>query len=77
MSDTAFDLEALLDMSVNFVPMLIIVFFSAYFLLYNPFNWGPAYAIFTQLLLLVPFVFVGALTIIARKVIAEAESERQ
>jgi predicted membrane metal-binding protein len=77
MGDTAFDIESLLNISVNFVPMFIILFFSVYFLLYVPFDQAPAYVIATQVLLFVPFVFAGAITVIARKVIADASSEHQ
>jgi uncharacterized membrane protein YjjP (DUF1212 family) len=76
MSDTAFDIESLLDISVNFVSMAIILFFSVYFVLFDPFAWAPAYTIATQVLLLVPFVFTAAITIIARKAIAEASGEK-
>lgn len=75
MSETAFDIESLLDISVNFVSMSIILFFSVFFLLFNPFDWAPAYSIATQVLLLVPFVFTGGVTIIARKAISESSGE--
>jgi uncharacterized membrane protein YjjP (DUF1212 family) len=75
MSETAFDIESLLDISVNFVSMAIILFFSVFFFLFNPFGWAPAYSIATQVLLLVPFVFTAGITIIARKAIAEASGE--
>ena len=75
MSDSAFDIESLLDISVNFVSMAIILFFSVFFFLFNPFGWVPAYTIATQVLLIVPFVFTGAITVIARKAIAESSDE--
>lgn len=75
MSDTAFDIESLLDISVNFVSMAIILFFSVFFLLFTPFNQAPVYTIATQVLLLVPFVVTAAITIIARKAIAESSGE--
>lgn len=77
MSETAFDIESLFDISVNFVSMFIILFFSVFFILYDPFGLEPAYFIATQVLLLVPFVFTGAITIITRKAIAEAPGDEQ
>jgi hypothetical protein len=73
MSDTAFDIESLFDIAVNFVSLSIILFFSVFFLVYNPFDQNLVYTIATQGLLVVPFVFTLAITIIARKTIAEAE----
>ena len=77
MGDTAFDIESLLDISVNFVSMFILLFFSVFFLLYVPFDRAPVYVIATQVLIFVPFLFTGAITVIARKVIADASSEHQ
>jgi hypothetical protein len=40
MSDTTFDRETLLDLSVNVVPLAIILFFAALIVVFDPFSEG-------------------------------------
>ena len=69
MSDPVFDRETLLDITVNLIPMGILLFFIVLFFLVNP--WPPNLFIFAvaHALTIIPFVGLGILTYIAAKYI--------
>lgn len=65
MADSVFDRETLLDISVNIVPLVIILFFVGLFLVTSP--WPPDLLIeaVTIGLHVIPFVLLALLTYIA------------
>lgn len=76
-TDRIFDRETLLDLTVNFIPLGIILFFLVLFPLYNYFvNPFGTDIVATTLMIglhVVPFVALAILTYFAGKVITEAE----
>ena len=77
MSERVFDRETLLDLTVNVIPLGIILFFVPVFLIITP--WRPDF--FTQLismaLLVVPFVALAMLTYFSGRAIAQAEEAQE
>lgn len=69
MADSVFDRETLLDVSVNVVPMVIILFFAAFLLLFSPFPDDPFAQVVAIGLHVVPFVLLGLLTYVSATVI--------
>lgn len=65
MADSVFDRETLLDISVNIVPMLIILFFTALLVFASPFAPNPFYDVIALGLHVVPFVLLGLLTYVS------------
>ena len=57
--------ETMLDLFVNAVPLVILLFFSALFLAVNPWGWDPAVVGMTHFLMLLPFVLLAALSYVA------------
>lgn len=72
MSDRVLDRETLLDLVVNIIPMGIILFFIALFLLYNPFGHSPVALVLSQLLLVVPFLVLAVITYVSGRIISES-----
>ncbi|WP_049972367.1 DUF6684 family protein [Haladaptatus cibarius] len=64
-SDVVFDRETLLDISVNIVPMVILLFFIVLFALWTPWSGEPLIFVMSHLLTIIPFVLLGLLTWIA------------
>lgn len=73
MSDTTFDRETLLDLSVNIVPLAIILFFAVLIVVFDPFGSDIVAVALAQLLHIVPFVVLAVVTYISGRIIAEAE----
>jgi len=66
----------LLDISVNVVPILIIVFFVVLFLVINPWGYDPWMLAVSHGLMVIPIVGTAYLTYIAAGVITRDERER-
>ncbi|GAA0235443.1 DUF6684 family protein [Haladaptatus pallidirubidus] len=64
-SDPIFDRETLLDISVNLVPMFILLFFIVLFAVWTPWEGQPLIFAMSHLLTIIPFVLLGLLTWIA------------
>ncbi|WP_435077717.1 DUF6684 family protein [Halococcus sp. AFM35] len=73
MSDTTFDRETLLDLSVNIVPLAIILFFAVLLVVFDPFGSDIVAMGLAQLLHVVPFVVLAVVTYVSGRIIAEAE----
>lgn len=72
-----FDKDTLLDLTVNFVPLGIILFFIVYVLVIDPWNMAtdPLIMVVTLGLHVVPFVALAVLTYLSGKAIAGSEKE--
>ncbi|WP_254543692.1 DUF6684 family protein [Halomarina pelagica] len=77
MASDVFDRETLLDLSVNIIPLFIIVFFVGVFLVLAPFGYSPVDTTIQMGLLVAPFLALAILTYYAGKAIAEAEGETE
>jgi hypothetical protein len=73
MATKVFDRETLLDLTVNFIPLFIILFFIVGYVVYNPFQFGSVGRILQYVLLVAPFVLLALLTYLSGKAIATAE----
>lgn len=73
MAARIFDKETLLDLSVNIIPLVIILFFIVTLPLFNVWGWEPMVSIVTIGLHVVPFVALAVLTYVAGKVIVSDE----
>lgn len=71
----AFDRDTLLDLTVNVIPLGIILFFILAFALVNPFGWDSVYSTIQYGLMGGMFVLLTILTYYAGKTISEAEKE--
>lgn len=69
-----FTREHLLNVSVNLVPMAIVLFFVVAFLVVAPWGYGPLATGLLVVLHAVPFVLLGILTYVAARLI-EVEPE--
>jgi len=69
MADSVFDRETLLDISVNIIPMVILLFFTLFLLLLSPFPDDPFAQVIAIGLHVVPFVLLGLLTYVAATVV--------
>jgi hypothetical protein len=72
-TDRIFDRETLLDLTVNIIPLGIILFFVVLFLVFRPFGTDPVATVISMGLLVIPFAALAILTYFAGKVITEAE----
>jgi hypothetical protein len=73
MAIKVFDRDTLLDLTVNFVPLFILLFFLVGYVAYNPFGIDSVGRVLQVALLLTPFVLLGILTYLSGKAIATAE----
>jgi len=73
MSTKVFDRDTLLDLTVNFIPLFIILFFIVGYVVYNPFGVDSVARILQYALLITPFVLLALLTYLSGKAIATAE----
>ena len=70
--------ETVIDLTVNIVPLVIILFFIGLFLLADPFWVGDGdllTTVMSHVLLVVPFVLLAALTYVAGRRVQRAEEE--
>ena len=72
-TERIFDRETLLDLTVNFIPLGIILFFIVLFLMFRPFGTDLVATVISMGLLVIPFAALAILTYFAGKVITEAE----
>jgi hypothetical protein len=73
MSDSVFDRETLLDLSVNAVPLAITLFFAVLLVVFDPFGSDIVAVALAELLHVVPFVVLAVVTYVSGRIIAEAE----
>lgn len=73
MATKVFDRDTLLDLTVNFIPLFIILFFIVGYVVYNPFGVDSVARILQYVLLLAFFVLLALLTYLSGKAIATAE----
>ena len=73
MSERTFDRETLLDLTVNVIPLGIILFFVALFLVIRPWEQNLFVTAVSMGLLVVPFVGLAVLTYFSGRAIAGAE----
>jgi hypothetical protein len=72
-TDRIFDRETMLDLTVNIIPLGIILFFVVLFLVFRPFGTDLVAMVISMGLLIIPFAALAVLTYFAGKVITEAE----
>lgn len=75
MSPRTFDRETLLDLTVNAVPLGIMVFFILAFAVFNPFGWDPIVSTLQFAIMGLTTLLLAMLTYYAGKAISEAEAE--
>jgi hypothetical protein len=72
---TPFDRETMLDLTVNVIPLGIMLFFIVAFVVDNPFGSGLLIRTLQFGIVVVTFVLLAILTYYAGKAISEAETE--
>jgi hypothetical protein len=77
MARTVFDRETLLDLTVNIIPLGILLFFVVLYTVYTPFGWDPVITTLMYGLHVVPFVGLAVLTYFAGRAISRAEGEAE
>ncbi|UPM43764.1 DUF6684 family protein [Halocatena salina] len=75
MASSVFDRETLLDLSVNIIPLGIILFFIAVFVALPGFEYDPFITTIQMSLLVIPFIGLAVLTYVSGKAITKAEQE--
>ncbi|MFD1512281.1 DUF6684 family protein [Halomarina rubra] len=75
MAPDVFDRETLLDLSVNVIPLFIILFFVGVFAVLPQFGYSLVPTLIQMALLIVPFVGLAILTYYSGKAIATSEAE--
>jgi flagellar biosynthesis/type III secretory pathway M-ring protein FliF/YscJ len=75
MSERTFDRETILDLTVNVIPLGIILFFAVVFLLVRPWEQNLFISLISMGLLVVPFIGLALLTFVSGRAIAQAEGE--
>jgi energy-coupling factor transporter transmembrane protein EcfT len=75
MLPSTFDRETLLDLTVNIIPLGIVLFFVLAFALVNPFGWDGVFSTIQFALLVIPAILLTVLTYYAGKAISTAEEE--
>jgi|AntDeeMetagen134_2_1112570.scaffolds.fasta_scaffold09768_1 hypothetical protein len=73
MTERTFDRETLLDLTVNVIPLGIILFFVVLFLVVRPWEQNLFLTAVSMALLVVPFVALALLTYFSGRAIAGAE----
>ena len=77
MSSKTFDRETLLDLTVNGIPLGIMVFFIVAYVFVNPFGWDNVVSTLQFAIIIVTAVLLSILTYFAGKAISEAEAEME
>lgn len=75
MSKYGLDRQTVLDISVNIIPLFILIFFFALFIVYDPFLWKPFPVGVSLILIIIPFVLLALLTYVAGRTIQESEKQ--
>ncbi|WP_128478518.1 DUF6684 family protein [Halorussus pelagicus] len=65
MPHPVFNRETLLDISVNIIPLVIILLFTAFLLLFSPWSQNMFIEVIALGLHAIPFVFLAILTYVA------------
>ncbi|SDZ85785.1 hypothetical protein SAMN04488065_0822 [Haloplanus vescus] len=73
MATKVFDRDTLLDLTVNFVPLFILLFFIVGYAVYDPFGIDSMARNLQYVLLTAPFVLLSILTYLSGKAISTAE----
>lgn len=68
-----FTRETLLDLTVNFIPIGILLVLDLLFLVFNPWGWDPWYAFWMHFLTLFPLAVLLLLTYVSGRVIQRDE----
>ena len=77
MLPSTFDRETILDLTVNMIPLGILLFFIVAFGLVNPFGWDNVISSLQFGILIAAFVLLAILTYYSGKAISEAEAEME
>ncbi|MFC7155226.1 DUF6684 family protein [Halomarina halobia] len=77
MAPDVFDRETLLDLSVNVIPLFIILFFVGLFVVVAPFGFNLVDTTIQMGLLVAPFLGLAILTYYAGKAITESEAKME
>lgn len=77
MTSRTFDRETLLDLTVNVIPLGIMLFFVGVFLVYNPFGVDPVATALQLSIVGITFLALLILTYYSGKAISEAEAEME
>ncbi len=77
MSSKTFDRETLLDLTVNGIPLGIMVFFIVAYAFVNPFGWNNLVSTLQFSIIIVTALLLSILTYFAGKAISEAEAEME
>jgi membrane protein implicated in regulation of membrane protease activity len=75
MAPDVFDRETMLDLSVNVIPLFIILFFVVVFVAIAPFGYSLVTTTIQMALLIVPFIALAVLTYYSGKAISQSEAE--
>ena len=67
------NLETLLDVTVNLIPMGILLFFVGLYTVFRPWEWDPGIFVLMHFLTVFPFVLLALLTYVSARAIATAE----
>lgn len=76
MSYGPFERETLLDLTVNVIPIGILLFFAVLMLIANQWGWDPFALALSVGLMLVPVLCLGLLTYVAGQVIQRDENRQ-
>jgi len=66
--------ETLLDVTVNVIPMVILLFFVGLYTVLQPWEWDPAMFVLMHFLTVFPFLLLALLTYISARAIAGDEA---
>jgi len=66
--------ETLLDVTVNLIPMVILLFFVVFYTAFRPWGWDPTIFVLMHFLTVFPFVLLALLTYVSARAIASAET---
>ena len=77
MANRIFDKDTLLDLTVNIIPLFIILFFVVVFAVINPWGFDPLGSGLQYAVLIAPFVALAVLTYLSGKAIAGAEKSTE
>ena len=77
MLPSTFDRETILDLTVNMIPLGILLFFIVAFGLVNPFGWDNVISSLQFGILIASFVLLAILTYYSGKAISKAEAEME
>lgn len=76
MSRRAFEAEVALDLAVNLIPFMIILFFVALFAVFNPWGFEPVQSTIQFAVLLLTALTLGLVTYFSARVIESDEHTR-